>query len=181
MATIKATKKTTKTPVAKTPVAKTPTTPTKTAKKKVTLVAETPAKTVKATPMKAVETRGRKIGTLAFTWVKTPKEVWPSALECNIMDACEAVEHGTSGDVTAYALKHGLLDLTKQIPNKVVTHVMVKLRKAGIIAGVYKDAKKAQAEKTPVSKSVKTAKKAKKSRVVLGPAVTAVDETSVPL
>jgi hypothetical protein len=144
---------------------------TKTAKKKVTLTAAPAAKaTTKKDATTEKSTRGRKIGALGFKWVKAPKEPWPSVLECNIMDACEAVEQGTSGDVTAYALKHGLGDLTKQIPNKVVTHVMVKLRTAGIIAGTApaKAEKKvvAKATATPVKKAKKTAK-AKKSRVVM--------------
>ena len=164
------TTKATKTAKATTPAAKTPAA--KTAKKKVTLVAETPAaKTaVKKDTDTAAARRGRKIGTLGFKWVKAPKEPWPSVLECNIMDACEAVEQGTSGDVTAFALKHGLGDLTRQIPNKVVTHVMVKLRAAGIIKG--NDALKAKAEKTPAVIAKPVAKKAKRSRIVMeSPAV----------
>jgi hypothetical protein len=146
------------------------------AKKKVTLTVAKKATPVKATKKDAPEasTRGRKTGTIGFKWVKAPKEPWPSALECNIMDACEAVEQGTSGDVTAFALKHGLGDLTKQIPNKVVTHVMVKLRNAGIIAATApakaekKVAKTAAPAAPPAKKVRKTAKaKAKKSRVVM--------------
>lgn len=184
MATTKTTKatKTTKTPATKT--AKTAkTAPAKTAKKKVTLT-PAPAKATKTAKADVAEkgTRGRKIGTIGFKWVKAPKEPWPSALECNIMDACEAVEQGTSGDVITYALKHGLGDLTRQIPNKVVTHVMVKLRKAGIISGndALKAEKKAKTAVVAEPVAVKKVKKAKKSRVVMeAPAAEPVQDASV--
>lgn len=188
MATTKTTKATkttkiTKTPAVKTSATKTPAAktakaaPAKTTKKVAFIVgASGSAKHTNLNDLKVPGTRGRKVGTIGFKWVKAPKEPWPSALECNIMDACEAVEQGTSGDVITYALKHGLGDLTRQIPNKVVTHVMVKLRKAGIISG--NDALKAEkkAKTAVVAEPVaKKTKKAKKSRIVMEAATPAAE------
>lgn len=80
--------------------------------------------------------RGRKVGTLGFRWVKDHKpEDWPSKLEQNIILAMKKVGNGTSGDVMMVAEKTGLNeDLTRQDHNKVVTHVLGKLLKVGIIA-----------------------------------------------